>query len=408
MPISDGESLSPNEIKAHPILYVDDEEPNLVVFEVAFEEVFTIRTASSAEEAIDLMQRERISILVADQKMPRMSGVELCSQTADQFPHVRRVILTAYADKRTAIEAINRGRVHHFINKPWEVNELRHLLLDLVTRAHLENANRTLRAAILERERAATAHLARRGILHDISGTCCALSATYANLRTAGEELEIGTDPPALSLLKMREELSSLERAIAHISSLVDKARRMNHSKCESRRPLPLNDVIVAVVGLAQRDLPNHAIVNHECPADLWVLADYVDLCRILLNLLQNASNALRESGPRHDAGRVHVKAVAKGRHVMLRISDNGPGVPPELGDHVFDMFCSTRHHVGGQGIGLGVSRDLAKANGGSLSLGPPEGPGATFELKLLRTAPAAPQARAARATMSQARRITR
>ncbi len=91
----------------YPVLYVDDEAPNLDVFEAVFGDAFVVHLANSGEEALALLDTERIAIVVADNRMPHMSGIELFRIIGERFPVVRRVLCTAYSDQRTAIDAIN-------------------------------------------------------------------------------------------------------------------------------------------------------------------------------------------------------------------------------------------------------------------------------------------------------------
>ncbi len=100
-----------------PILYVDDEKSNLVLFERVFEEVYDIRTAQSAREAIDVLRRQPVHLVITDQRMPGMTGVQLLEVIQGEFPDIVRMILTAYSDVDAVIKAINTGRVYQYIKE---------------------------------------------------------------------------------------------------------------------------------------------------------------------------------------------------------------------------------------------------------------------------------------------------
>src|SRR5687768_11480088 len=105
----------PINFRAFPVLYVDDERANLVALRYALGDRFTILTALSGEEGLELLRsRPDIAVLLADFKMPGMTGTELCEQAIAIRPDVIRMILTAYADLHAASEAINRGQVQKF------------------------------------------------------------------------------------------------------------------------------------------------------------------------------------------------------------------------------------------------------------------------------------------------------
>ena len=127
-----------------PIIYVDDEESAVVIFEAAFDDDYELYLARSAREALEILHRVPIHLVVADQRMPGMTGVQLLEVIQNEFPDVMRMILTGYSDIDTIIRAINSGRVHHYAAKPWKPRELR-LVIDRALDGHaLREQNRQL------------------------------------------------------------------------------------------------------------------------------------------------------------------------------------------------------------------------------------------------------------------------
>jgi len=109
----------------HKLLIVDDELPNLRLLERLFRQDYHCLTASSGEEAIELVSQHDVAILITDQRMPQMSGIELLKRTAEMRPHMARILLTGYTDVEALVEAINCGLVHRYITKPWNNDDLR-------------------------------------------------------------------------------------------------------------------------------------------------------------------------------------------------------------------------------------------------------------------------------------------
>ncbi len=107
------------------ILYVDDEEAHLDLFQAVFEDDYGILTTPSAAAAIEILRRHEVQVLITDQRMPGMTGVELLAAIRDEFPDVGRMILTAYLDLDAIVEAINAGRLDHYTTKPWDEEELK-------------------------------------------------------------------------------------------------------------------------------------------------------------------------------------------------------------------------------------------------------------------------------------------
>src|SRR6185295_9964462 len=109
----------------HKLLIVDDELPNLRLLTRLFRQNFTCLTASSGAEAIKLLSQHDVAIVITDQRMPRMSGIELLKRTAEMRPHMARILLTGYTDVEALVEAINCGLVHRYITKPWNNEDLK-------------------------------------------------------------------------------------------------------------------------------------------------------------------------------------------------------------------------------------------------------------------------------------------
>src|SRR5438477_12867701 len=107
----------------YPVLYVDDEPQNLATFRYVLEDRFTVLTAGDGREAVELLEREDVAVLVCDQRMPYMTGVEVCRRASEIKPDVVRIIMTAYADLQAAVDAINQGQVLRYLSKPWRNDE---------------------------------------------------------------------------------------------------------------------------------------------------------------------------------------------------------------------------------------------------------------------------------------------
>jgi response regulator RpfG family c-di-GMP phosphodiesterase len=107
------------------ILYVDDEENNLFSFKATFRLKYNVFTAISGNDAIAILREHpEIEIIITDQKMPNMTGVEFLETIIPEFPDPMRILLTGYADLTATIDAVNKGKIFHYLNKPWKEEEL--------------------------------------------------------------------------------------------------------------------------------------------------------------------------------------------------------------------------------------------------------------------------------------------
>ncbi len=107
------------------VLYVDDEVHNLNSFKAGFRRKFNIFTAESAVEGRKVLETELIHVIITDQRMPVMTGIEFLESIIPEFPDPIRILLTGYADINAVIDAINKGQVYKYIQKPWMDEDLR-------------------------------------------------------------------------------------------------------------------------------------------------------------------------------------------------------------------------------------------------------------------------------------------
>lgn len=112
------------------VLYVDDENNNLEAFTASFRRFFNVYTANSATEARELLSKNDIHVVFSDQRMPDETGVELFKRTSIDYPHQTRVLLTAYSDIEALEEAVNKGKIHMCLKKPWKEHEIKQAVKD--------------------------------------------------------------------------------------------------------------------------------------------------------------------------------------------------------------------------------------------------------------------------------------
>ncbi|MEM7582440.1 MAG: response regulator [Acidobacteriota bacterium] len=139
------------------ILYVDDENLSHLIFKAVFEDDYEVHTAISAREGLEILRRQPIDLLITDQCMPEMTGVELLQEIRDELPDIGRVILSAYSETDAIIEAINVGRVDHYVTKPWQAEDLK-AVIDQVLEDVQHRARRRRRIDELQTELARERH----------------------------------------------------------------------------------------------------------------------------------------------------------------------------------------------------------------------------------------------------------
>lgn len=107
-----------------PILVVDDEREILFSLRGLLRRDFEVYTAESGAEALKILQQHPVHVILTDQRMPEMTGVELLSKARGDYPDAVRIVFTGYADIKSVVDAINKGRIYRYLTKPWDPDEL--------------------------------------------------------------------------------------------------------------------------------------------------------------------------------------------------------------------------------------------------------------------------------------------
>ena len=128
-------------MKKYNILAVDDEEDNLDLLRRTFRKEYNVFTSTNGYDGLKLMERIDIALIITDQRMPGMTGIQLLEKTIERYPNTIRIILTAYTDVEDLIESINTGRVYKYITKPWDNDELKITVMRALESYELANKN---------------------------------------------------------------------------------------------------------------------------------------------------------------------------------------------------------------------------------------------------------------------------
>ena len=119
------------------VLYIDDEINNLNSFKASFRRDFEIYTAQSAREGRKILDSYEIGVIITDQRMPGMTGIEFLESILSIYPDTIRILLTGFSDMNAVMDAINRGQVYKYLVKPWQNDELRLYIQNEIGRAHV-------------------------------------------------------------------------------------------------------------------------------------------------------------------------------------------------------------------------------------------------------------------------------
>ncbi|MFY0569186.1 sensor histidine kinase [Archangium lansingense] len=373
------------------VLYVDDDALNLRVFEANFGSKFRIFRCSTPAEALTLLEQKRneIGVILSDQRMPQMTGVELLERARTLAPDAKRMLVTAYSDMQAVIDAVNRGQVSRYFVKPWDRAEVLAALEDGLKIARLELRIREVEGRMMKAERLATLGQVTAGIAHELMGPVGYLSQNVASLRRdlecvvqyASKHLAADASPEVASVL---EDLPSLLQDLAtgadHLRGVALGLRAQARGE-DMEASADVAEVVSFAVKLARAEVRDRARIT-TMGEPVKVTFGPVKLCQVLLNLIVNAAQAMEGTGR---PGRIEVRWTQREQNVVLTVADNGCGISSELQEKVFQPLFTTKPVGIGTGLGLSICKELVTQAGGGVRLSSKQGEGTEVELTLQR-----------------------
>ena len=367
------------------VLFVDDDEGNLVVCSAATGDEFDVLTAPGAEAALELMQHHEVGVLVADQRMPGTTGVELLERVRGEYPDTIRILITAYSDLPAAIDAINRGQVRRYLRKPWEPDELRAELRDALDVYSMTRRLAQMEQHLRETERIYSLGVVAAGIAHELRNPVGWISN---NLTLAQAELDdmrealTGEKVDARAFRQKLDEIrEGLDDAVSGVKRIVDIVRGIEMPiRASDTELVELGEILRLTIRIVHGELKQRAHLDLQIGESMKVRGSSTKLSQVVLNLLVNAVQALSHR-PR-DENRISVSLYRAGPWARIDIADNGEGLAAEHIDRIFDPFFTTKA-AGGSGLGLAISRTIAEELGGTIEASNLEEGGALFRFSV-------------------------
>ncbi|NUP88646.1 MAG: hybrid sensor histidine kinase/response regulator [Candidatus Sumerlaeia bacterium] len=402
--------LTADEIRACPILYVDDEPDNLQGFKMTFRRRFSVTTASSGAEALAILRQQEVAVVVTDQRMPEMTGVELIAKAREIRPDTVYLILTAFSDFDAMVAGINTGALSGYLSKPWERAEVETILTTAIERhllsrrlrernAELAAINMQLEEKVLDRTaeleatvsrlNEANAQLAELNRLkddfvafcsHDLKSPLTALMG-YLDLMEVRLARQPGMEVFAGTVSTMRTVVDEMTSLVLHILDL----SRLQSGRDDIRPTVaPLERTLERALA-TMRPLAETKGVGVEVapPCGLPPIEHDVErIQQVISNLL---SNAIKFTKP---GGRIEVSIhPGDGGRQVVEVADTGIGMKPEDAARVFTDGQSLRRPgtqgENSSGLGLTICHRLVAMHGGSTWATSTPGVGSVFGFEL-------------------------
>src|SRR5216683_449511 len=352
------------------VLLVDDERPNLLVLRGFLESGYAVYEAESGKQALEIADKTDIDVVIADQRMPEMTGVEMLEELRSRKPDVAGIVLTGFTDPPALISAINRARVFRFLKKPWQPEDILEAVRQACEHVYQSRTIQRLVALLARRTEELTASLGvvestHRQMLHlERLGTMGRLAAgithdlrnVMISVNFIERELQQQNASPDL--------LDSVNVGTQGIHNLLETLESMHQFASAGAIHLAMDKVAPAQV-------VQGAIAISRM--DLNFRARKVE---VLVNLVRNALQATERSR------RISIQASRDADDVVLAVEDEGPGVPRELQEKIFEPFVSTKGDRG-MGMGLYMAKLIVESHRGRIRVSNRPSGGARFEVRL-------------------------
>jgi signal transduction histidine kinase len=371
------------------VLIVDDDAPNLAVLAAVLDMDYQVYSAESAEEALHIVENTPVDVIITDQRMPEMTGVELLERVRETRPDVAGIVLTGFTDSPAIMSAINKAQVFRFLTKPWESASIlaaveqasrhvyqRRAILRLVEVVQTRNedlalAMEELKSAqqrLLHMERLGTMGRLAAGVTHDLRNFLMGLALLEEEFQTrdVSEELK---DTVAVGLAGIRNLVATLETM-----NQFARSGQLGVAKLPTSPETIVRDAMTVM--RMDMEFRKRNVIQRVGPDLPEILGDRQKLTQVLVNLTRNAVQATQRGQT------IVVEASSTPGGVCLAVEDEGVGIPMDMRSQLFLPFVSNKG-TAGMGMGLYMARLVAESHGGTIQCANRLGGGTRLELAL-------------------------
>ena len=366
--------MATTETPPFSILVVDDETDNRIILKSQLEKVphaaLSVDTAADGDEALQKLRTSLFDLVFLDYRLPPTNGLDILDKIRQHHPKTAVVMTTAAGSEQVAVSAMKKGAMDYLTHKDLRAADLGQLLRRVAEIRDLVNQNMELRQVNqMKNEFIAN-------VSHELR-TPLTIVIGYANAMRDGS-LGPMNEPQQKALT------SIVERAESLLGTLNNILRIREGRTPTLLKPVDLKAVVEAQIERAGKEMRRKKLTAAVAlgAEPVWVLADDKKLGDVVDNLLNNATKFSPAGGA------LRVELSSAGKNAKLSLSDQGPGVPPEMMPHVFERFFAsnqgpTREYAG-LGLGLPLAKEVVEQHGGRIWLeSQGAGSGTTAHLEL-------------------------
>lgn len=355
------------------VLFVEDNPVDAELLELHLAQggySLTSRRVQSGSQMLEALDTAEWDLVLSDFAMPQFSGIEalqLLQATGKDIPFI---LISGSAGDDVAVSAMRAG-AHDFFTKG-SLTLLIPAIQREIREAELRATARSQREQLHQNEKLAALGTLLAGIAHELNNPLSVIMHHAALLQT-----ELESDP-------RQTRAGSILHAAATCSRIVRNFLALARQEPPRRVAVSLNDVVHASI-----DLMAYGLKNDEITVELHLAANLPEvegdpqlLERVVLNLLSNGQYALR-SRPLPRTLTIQSSVDPATGCVLLGITDNGPGIPPDVRSRIFDPFFTTKPTGQGTGLGLSLCHGIVTSHHGSIGVNSEPGSGTTFVISL-------------------------
>ncbi|HEY0898316.1 MAG TPA: hybrid sensor histidine kinase/response regulator [Sphingobacteriaceae bacterium] len=353
------------------ILYIDDEENNLIGFKASFRMEYTVLIASNTTDALEHLARHPdIRIIFCDQRMPDKTGVEFFEEIRTAYPLPIRILLTGYTDIEAVINAINRGHIFRYVKKPWANADVRSAIYEAnnfyTTHSLLSVKNAELQKAYEELDKFAYS------VSHDIRGPLSGILGAIKTVKYLN------------NLDEMKEMLTLMEKSVKQLDTFILSVHDYYNLQ---RGELKISEINLNNLSKDLDEIYKIYADTHEIKFNVNVSQtetfrnDEMSVKLILNNLLSNAFKYQKKDSSGAKKVDLHIE-VEKGL-ATVTVKDNGIGIAEKHLDQIFNLFYRATVQEAGSGFGLYNVKDALLKLNGHISVDSKEGEGTIFKVTI-------------------------
>jgi len=373
------------------VLFLDDDQKVLNSITRMFaDEPYGVAVASNSTEAMDIIAREKIKVVLSDQRMPDISGVEFLHRVKLQYPDIVRILFTAYANLSATEQAINISEVYRFINKPWHAHELIPAVVMALYHYDLVKENRRLFEETRSKNEELKTANSKMKVLYDIqkdfsSTISHELRTPLASIKAALDIVLSGsaggvTDEQGNFLGKAKSNVDRLNRLI---NDILDLAHLESGKTTLKIKPGDINQTIQSVVETQEavaRDKGLYLKLSLDTQVPVFAF-DQDKIIQVLNNLISNAIKFTPSGG-------ITVSSVrcTNSNDIEVRVKDTGYGIKEEDMVKLFEKFQQLgepHQRCVGTGLGLAICKEITRQHGGKIKVESKAGQGSSFNFIL-------------------------